>query len=855
MQDHFFHNGVPAVSENEYHLERPRIDELLEKAVRNPVVSVVAGAGYGKTEAVYSFLKKYDSVTTWVQLSRKDNVRSRFWENYTHAVYLSNPDYAATLMENGFPETDSEFDRYPSAPWSNFSKNTKYVTVFDDFHLIEDPAVLHFIERSIHLPFLNGVTTIIISRHELPIDMIDLFSKGLMTHISEDDLRFSGEEIRDYLQSQGVKASRETLAAICDSTEGWVFAVKLTGLILKKTPHHANSALFAMKQNVFRLIESEIFSGMSKKLQKFLVLLSLTDHLSLDFVKELSPNEDLMAELGRVSTFIRYDAYLNVYRIHHLFLNYLAQKQNMLTEEEKRDVYLRAIQWCVDNDYKIDAISYCEKAKDFDKLIEVVYTLQMMLPNNTALFLLEVCKRISPEDYERHPTLYLIYTRLLASLGRFDEAIPELQALIKKYEALPQTSVTCRILFGLCNNLAFSYYFRCMYKHEYEFWQYFKKSGDYYAKSSYVVQGPIRNLGLGTYACRIGSPKKGEIERFVEAVEASIPHVSVTMGGNMYGLDDLTRAEAAFFRADMKHCEKFARQTLFKAREKEQYEIENRALFFLLRVSLAAGNYAELRNLRTQLEAQLDKKAYINRYTLYDIVTGWYYVSIRQTDQIAPWLKNNFEESDINSLMHGFENLVKAKYYLGEKKYHILLAFIEGQRDRDYGPGAFLFGKIELKILEAISLYHLKETEKARVALEEAYDIACPNDLNMPFIEQGNDMRTLTRVAMKDERCKIPAPWLEKIYKKSASYAKKVTSIIAEYRKAHGLDKEIRLSSRELMILNDLCQGLSRSEMAASQDLSINTINAALQMIYAKLGAENASDAVRIATSLNLVDS
>jgi LuxR family maltose regulon positive regulatory protein len=366
------------------------------------------------------------------------------------------------------------------------------------------------------------------------------------------------------------------------------------------------------------------------------------------------------------------------------------------------------------------------------------------------------------------------------------------------------------------------------------------------------VEGPVTNFSIGSYVCRIGEPRKGDIEKFIDAVALSVPHVSSTMGGCSYGLDDLLRAEAAYFRNDVKNCEKFACLSLRKAREKGQYEIENRALFFLLRAALSAGNYSQIQDLHKQLELQIDKMDYINRHTLYDIVMGWYYITIKQPQQVAGWLKNDFDKSDINVLMQGLENVVKGKYYLSEKKYHVFLAFLKNQ-ENDYGLGAFLFGKIGMKVMEAFCRHHLGEKEAAMEAFQTAYELAEPNALDMFFIEQGSDMRTLTNAAMKNKKCSIPRQWLEKIHKKSATYDKKLAYVISEYRNSNRLENEIHLTTREMEILIDLHHGLSRSEIAANRDLSINTVKAAIQIIYGKLRAENAGDAIRVAASLKLL--
>jgi LuxR family maltose regulon positive regulatory protein len=57
------------------------------------------------------------------------------------------------------------------------------------------------------------------------------------------------------------------------------------------------------------------------------------------------------------------------------------------------------------------------------------------------------------------------------------------------------------------------------------------------------------------------------------------------------------------------------------------------------------------------------------------------------------------------------------------------------------------------------------------------------------------------------------------------------------------------LSRRENEVLSYLSQGLTRGEIAAALNLSINTVKSNVRSIYNKLGAVNRSDAVRIAAA------
>jgi len=60
-------------------LSRPRLNDLLSAAARQNLVPVIAGAGYGKTQAVSMFLNDNNYRIAWLQLSKLDNYPERFW--------------------------------------------------------------------------------------------------------------------------------------------------------------------------------------------------------------------------------------------------------------------------------------------------------------------------------------------------------------------------------------------------------------------------------------------------------------------------------------------------------------------------------------------------------------------------------------------------------------------------------------------------------------------------------------------------------------------------------------------------------------------------------------------------------
>ncbi|MDR2518339.1 MAG: LuxR C-terminal-related transcriptional regulator [Spirochaetaceae bacterium] len=845
----FFHSNVPIVPGNQTYLERPHLNTLLEKALQSPVVMVVAGAGYGKTYSVYSFLHAYNTITAWIQLSERDNLVFRFWENFVQAVASISEESAEKLRSSGFPETKRQFDRYMTVPYMDVIQDARYVFVYDDFHLLHNEKVLSFLRQSITAPFRN-ITSILISRNEPDINTMPLLSKGLLAKITENDLRFSQKEMTDYFQMLDLHLSQEALNAVYRDTEGWAFAIHLTGLSLKNGAANTDYARSSMKINIFNLITHEVFGVISKNLQRYLIKLSLIEHWNLELLAELALDPALMEEIKRIGSFVHFDLYLNEYRLHPLFLQYLGSKQNMLSPGEKKEVYSRAADWCLRHNFKMDAVSYYEKAGDYASIITLVYTMAQVIPNDMAQFFLEIFQRAPEEVYEKNPESHVLRVRFLLIQGRFEETIENLKATISRFEALENSPFTRRVLFGSYIHLGFYYLIRCIETQDYTFYQQFALAHRYYPEKGLAFQTPANSMCIGSYICRVGCPEKGHMERFIQAMDLAVPHAAATLNGCMSGYEDLARAEIAYFQEEMERAEAFGFSALHKARENKQFEIETRALFYLLRINIAYGKASAVDHILKQITAQLSITEYINRHTLYDISIGWFYAQIEQTRQLPEWLKNDFEVSEINSLINGLEVLVKIKYQLSKKRYDAVLATLENQ-SKKYGVHTFLLGRITILAIKAVCYYRLKDRAKAIGTLESAYALSEPNNLTMLYIELGKDMRALLGEALKGkEPCAIPFEWLEKMRRKSAAYAKKICAVMEKYQdKTRGE----ALSNREISVLTGLSQGLTREEIADISALSVNTVKSVITSIYIKLGAVNRADAIRLATEFGIL--
>jgi LuxR family maltose regulon positive regulatory protein len=866
MKRTIYSREAPRIPAGVFCLERPRIQKLLNEALQSPVVTVSAGEGYGKTWAVYSFLLNSDAVNFWIQISEQDNRGGHFWENENSAVSLYNPELGKSLLEIGIPETNRQFDQYHRLVEKQIKPGRRYILAFDDFHLLHNAQTLNFLNLYLSYPFPN-MSSILIYRGEPDINNISLLSKGLLSRISEEDLRFNREETAEYFSGQGISLTEEDLGYIYRSTEGWPLLLNFIARNAKsgKTGGKAYSPEL-MRKEFAKAIEDSFFSSLSGDMRKLLIKSSLIEHRPRELLERLSPQRELVAGLDKLTPMIRYDPYIYGYHPHKILLEFLREKQGELSPEEIRQVYALAAAWCMENGLRTEAARYYEQAGDYRGIVNLVYSFPGLMPGKTAAFFMELINRQprGGDSGEEYLSLlrYTVRPKLLFALGHFEEAGAECRRIIRQFENLPLTSQTAKILVLNYICLGSIALFTCRFTKKYYHLPIFEKALSYYEKHPFRVEEPLTKCGLPSYICQVGYPaEKGLFEftiRNLAAIEACAARI---LGGFLSGTSSLAWSEFYYFRGDIDAAEKHARQAVFQARKNRQHETENRGLFFLLRISIHTGDREEIENLFRQLESQLERKDYFNRFILYDIVSGWFYAQIGNTGRMAPWLKNSFEKSEMSDLFRPFEVLVKVKYVFAEGHYDAVPQILETQDDAR-GIESFYTGKLEAALLRSAARYRLGSTHAALVDLEEAYKTAFPQSFDMPFIELGEDMYLLADAALESENISIPAEWLEKIRSRASAYGKKVSVLAESFRQTgreaseQGLPESQPvpvLRRREAMVLRALSQGLTREEIARNEQISLNAVKENIKNLYDKLGALNRADAIRIANSMGLL--
>ena len=842
---------------------RPRVAKILHQAMSSKLVYIIAGAGYGKTQATHDYISmQADPIVCWVQVTEEDNIGSRFWEYFTRSISFFDPELAQKLRDFGFPETLGRFKKFVNMLEHADDGANRKIFVIDDFHHLQSEQILTFVKRCVHSAELSDLHMIIISRTEPKLlsetDYISYIASGKLSVMTEDELSFTEEEIGDFLKLRNIEFPPEKLPLFFEATKGWALGIQLLSLVLSRAPSNLGHALKTVKQNIFAILE-EVFNDFSESSQKAMVRLALISDTSQMPMEVIVEDKNIILNIPKLASFVWLDRLSNEYQIHPLYLEFLQEKHHLLMPEEKKDTYYRVAKWCYENHFYMDAMNYFAKSNQYEKILNLLLSYPFKLPADTCEYFYNILEEIEHSSECADLNVLLLKNffipLLLLGMGKYDEARERTFEIIKGLEKL-ETLFAFRILQSCYSNLAYIDMYTCTVTHRYDAPKYLKKSIEYFKKvptPPKKVGGPFAVADIRSFACLVGvGAKVEEFDQFIEASKETALYIEETYHDMYYGYEDLVNCEIAFYKNQLEDAKNHAHKAIIKAREKNQYSIEAMAIGYLLRISTYEGDYSLAKELIKQLEKQLENTDFWNRQAFYDLLTGNFYTQIGVPEKVASWLMMNEREAAVEVRTPTEELIVSVRTYIALQKYGLALTVLHNSYPR-IPQEQFLFGELILTLLRAVAKVNSEDGQGAIKDFEKAYSLSFEGAFEMPFIELGKNIHSLVTLALKEEKCKIPKEWLKRIDRKASAFGKKTNIILEAFNREHNIDYNIKLSVREQEVLTDLYHGLSREEIAESRYLSVNTVKKILQSIYVKLDANNNVDAIRIAIEKNLL--
>jgi len=411
------------------HIPRQRLFERLDGGLTSPFTLVCAGAGFGKTSLVSDWLEWLETRSTgpaairsaWLSLDEHDSELQVFVRYLIAAIRSVLPDAmesSENLQNHRVEPPLSEIYVTLANDLANLPE--PILLVLDDYHLIHD-ADIHNLWNSLLRHWPEPLRLVLISRHSPPLPLVQLRASGRIVEIRNRDLRFSFDELAEYLNKVlAYPLDDNELKALEERTEGWLVGVQLASLWLRggQTIRELMSALSGTGSEITDYLTGEVLFLQAPHVQHFLLESSILDPFCAELCDAVLSTEstdhsaaEVIQSIVRENLFVRsLDAAGKWFHFHPLFRELLQRRLVADFGREHVDGLCRAASnWFAAEGMPQKAIDYALAGGDVVGAARVMETELGNLLNREDRQGMERWLRMLPPDLvESRPGLLMI---------------------------------------------------------------------------------------------------------------------------------------------------------------------------------------------------------------------------------------------------------------------------------------------------------------------------------------------------------------------------------------------------------------------------------------------------------------
>ncbi|SMD04423.1 LuxR C-terminal-related transcriptional regulator [Sporomusa malonica] len=810
---------------------RKPVNQALNKIWEYPLTVVEAPMGYGKTTAVKEYLKRSRAEVLWQTLL--DESATVFWKRLSRLFRKFDPAAADSLAGVGVP-SNSVFLEEAIRIVEGIKFPARTVIVFDDYHLVSSQDVDQFVEFLVKSEIPN-LHIVIVSRSVFGENTSELVLKGYCWVINKSYFVLSREEIVEYCRLCGVKLNPEEVEFLVSYTEGWISAVYLCllGFLQDGRIEHQVS--------LYELIEKVVYRRVSAEAREFLLNICIFDNFTLEqaeYMWRKDNVETLLRQLAANNAFIRYEQATRTYYIHNIFSSYLRRIFDRQGLDRKQAVWSMAGEWHVSVGDCIHALDYFFKADDFEDLLTAIE-----IDRGNGIWSEHKEKLIRyfhdcPMDIKRgHLQACLIYAINLFSFNEMELFAQQCEEIGRYIEVMPGEKEQEK------DQLAGELELLCSFAK----YNHIAGMSEHIQRADSLMKGPSEFMDRNS-SWTFGSPsvmymfyrESGHLEQEVLDLNVAITQYCRLTAGHGSGADSMMQAERYYHIGDFENAEIAAHKALYIARSQEQTAIELCALFLQLRLAVVKGDAVYMMSsLQQTREGIKQQKLYLYLHT-WDMCEGFIYSYLNQEKKVPAWIVNgDLQDRSIYFPSYAFFNIVWGKVLLIDGQYLKLIGLAERFIDiASIFPN--LLGQVYTYIFEAAAKFKLRRHEDARITLKKALDIAAPDQVMMPFVENGEyivDM--LTELENSGHYPEL----IGKIREILPSIEKNRETMSAKFSSG---DSKLPLTEREWTIAELVATGLPNRAIGQTLHIAEVTVKKALQNIYVKLGVSSRTALAKI---------
>ena len=890
---------------------RPRLIEKLNQGIESKVTLISAPAGFGKTTLLSEYAASCDLPLAWYSLDDGDNDPVLFITYLISALQTIEQNIGKGILNLLDLSQPSSIESYMTDLINQIATaSIDFVLVLDDYHVIESPDI----DQAISFLLSNmppQMHLVITTRTDPTLPLPRLRSRGFLTEIRVDELRFTPQEAITFLEKgMGLKISAEDIFTLEERTEGWIAGLQLAAISMQKLKHnneitHFVKTFSSSHRYILDYLTDEVLSQSPKGTKNFLLQTSILNHLNAavcDAVTEQTNSQEILETLEAANLFlIPLDNDRHWYRYHHLFRDLLQSRLKRSPQNRLPDLHHRAIVWFSNNGLIAEAIEHCLKIRDFEQAAELIQKLWLTESGGGIYYttIIGWLESIPDEVHRAHPNLGVIHGWMLCLTEQVDAVEPRL----KKIEEMATAPLPTETLLRIAAIRGLNAYRRDNVDEAIEIsLQTLEALGQNpFEKDLEAYTGIATNLG---HSYRVIGNINESKKWFINLMDASQAknNLHLTIMGAV-GLvrsqilaGELCLATKTCFQG-LAWCEQIAQETMqglpmpvtphlyrslvelyiemnkldeamgyleqMEKMSQQHHIVMNIFAGHLLRALLlhAQGDTIGALNAIRQVEQLpsiyqksgtrlLSPVAAINAQLILAQMTSTTRVDQeRNLAQVGQWAKTQRFSTDgsITTINEEFELLVWVRLLIAQNLSEKALLVLGKMI-----PDAIKNGRgsrvIEMNILQALAYQALEDNVNAMVALESALTLAEPEGYVRLFVNEGSPMEEMLRQATIQG---IAINYVNKLLS-AFSLQDVVDQSPSPASAPQSLPVE-PLSERELEVLGLLAYGATNQEIAGELVIAVTTAKKHVSNIIGKLEVSNRTQAVARGRELNLI--
>ncbi|MFY9173918.1 MAG: BTAD domain-containing putative transcriptional regulator [Peptococcia bacterium] len=310
-------------------LYRPQIQEKFQLLTEHPLVLLTASAGYGKTTSLLQYLNTTEYPCGWYSPGPEDDNIYSFCSYLIAALESIVPGIEEWYLQNMSSQDKFDWKRALAIILSGLEdldkKVIRGILVIDDWHYLQGIEEINLFFNRFILCKPTNLHIVLLSRENFSLPAINrLRAEGKVLELDNAQLAFQYEEIYQFFECLAPnKFTPEQISKVFEYTEGWVMAIKL---ILSSNSDSATIIPHKNFQVLFEYLASDLFENLNKDMQKFMLISSIPEYITLNMMKEISSSAArYLKEIVNAGLFLS-EISTNQYRYHNLFRDFLYSK-------------------------------------------------------------------------------------------------------------------------------------------------------------------------------------------------------------------------------------------------------------------------------------------------------------------------------------------------------------------------------------------------------------------------------------------------------------------------------------------------------------------------------------------------